>query len=190
MQKKIIKKKLVLKPHIKIFISRLLISIILFLSLSILVKNNEDNKKYIKEKVYEENFEFTKFKSFYEKYFGNILSIDKIVQEEQPVFNEKISYQNKKEYNDGVELTVSNNYLVPAIESGIVVYIGDKENFGTTIIIEQVNGIDVFYSNIEPININIYDYIEKGELLGQVKTNKLYMLFQKDGKNIDYKDYV
>ena len=69
-------------------------------------------------------------------------------------------------------------------------YIGDKENFGTTIIIEQVNGIDVFYSNIEPININIYDYIEKGELLGQVKTNKLYMLFQKDGKNIDYKDYV
>ena len=61
---------------------------------------------------------------------------------------------------------------------------------GTTIIIEQVNGIDVFYSNIEPININIYDYIEKGELLGQVKTNKLYLLFQKDGQNIDYKDYV
>ena len=56
------------------------------------------------------------------------------------------------------------------------------------LILLQVNGIDVFYSNIEPININIYDYIEKGELLGQVKTNKLYMLFQKDGKNIDYKD--
>ena len=96
MQKKTIKKKLVLKPHIKIFISKVLIAVILFLSLLILVKNNEENKKYIKEKVYEENFEFTKFKSFYEKYFGNILSIDKIVQEEQPVFNEKISYQTKK----------------------------------------------------------------------------------------------
>ena len=79
-----------------IFVKQEIISIILFLSLSILVKNNEDNKKYIKEKVYEENFEFTKFKSFYEKYFGNILSIDKIVQEEQPVFNEKISYQKKE----------------------------------------------------------------------------------------------
>lgn len=44
---------------------------------------------------------------------------------------------------------VSNNYLVPTLESGIVVFMGEKEGYGKTIIIEQINGIDVWYSNIE-----------------------------------------
>ena len=80
--------------------------------------------------------------------------------------------------------------MVPSIESGIVVFMGEKEGYGNTIIIEQVNGVDVYYSNINPSNIKLYDYIEKGKLLGEVKDNKLYMVFQKDGKYLDYKKYI
>ena len=190
MQRKTIKKKLVLKKEIKQIINKVLISIILFLSASIIVKQNPEYKSLMKRKIYEDSFQFTKLKNLYEKHFGYILSLDKIIKEEQPVFNEKISYSNKQKYQDGVELTVQPNYLVPCIESGIIVYIGEKENYGKTIIVEQIDGVDVFYSNLEPINLNIYDYVEKGELLGETKSDKLYLIFQRNGQIIDYKNYV
>lgn len=190
MQRKTIKKRLVLKTEVKILLSKILISIIIFLSAAIIVKQHPEYKTVIKTKIYEDSFKFTKLKSLYEEYFGEILSLDKIIKEEQSVFNEEIAYSSKQSYLDGVELTVQNNYLVPALESGIVVFIGEKENYGNTIIIEQTNGIDVFYSNINSIDINIYDYVEKGELLGETKSNKLYLLFQKDGEILNYQDYV
>lgn len=188
-QKKVVK-KLVLKKNIRNFITRVLLSIIIFLIGLILVRNNNDLKTTILENVYSNSIKFTKVKKLYQKYFGNILSIDKIVKEEQPVFSEKLTYSKKNAYKDGVALAVSTNYLVPTLESGIVVFIGQKEEYGSTVIIEQTNGIDVFYSNIEVTNIKLYDYVEKGELLGAVKTDKLYLVFQKDGKYLDYKEYI
>ena len=80
--------------------------------------------------------------------------------------------------------------MVPTLESGIVVFIGEKEGYGSTVIIEQVDGIDVWYSNIKANNIKMYDYIEKGSLIGEVKGKKLYMVFQKDGAFLDYKKYI
>ena len=89
-----------------------------------------------------------------------------------------------------MELKVDDNYLVPNLESGIVVFMGNKEGYGNTIIIEQINGIDVWYSNINTNDIKLYDYIEKGKLLGEVAGKKMYMVFQKDGKVLNYKDYI
>ncbi len=185
-----VKKRLVLKEKVKVFINKVLITILIFLVGMILVKDNSKYKNNIINNVYEKSFKFTKLKDLYEKYFGKVLSVDKIVSEDEKVFNEKLSYKKLSKYKDGVKLDVSNKYMVPSIESGIVVFIGEKEGYGNTIIIEQVNGVDVYYSNINPSNIKLYDYIEKGKLLGEVKDNKLYMVFQKDGKYLNYKKYL
>lgn len=187
--KKVVK-KLVLKKCIKNFISRCLIVIILFLLTLILIKNNTSLKNNIIKYVYEDNFEFIKLKSIYEKYFGKILSVDKIAPTEEKVFNEKISYNKSNVYKDGVVLNVDENYMVPTLESGIVVFMGEKEGYGNTVIIEQVDGVDVWYSNINTTNIKMYDYIEKGKLLGEVKGKELYMVFQKEGKYLNYKEYL
>ena len=187
--KKVVK-KLVLKKCIKNFISRCLIVIILFLLTLILIKNNTSLKNNIIKYVYEDNFEFTKLKSIYEKYFGKILSVDKIAPTEEKVFNEKISYNKSNVYKDGVVLNIDENYMVPTLESGIVVFMGEKEGYGNTVIIEQVDGVDVWYSNINTTNIKMYDYIEKGNLLGEVKGKELYMVFQKEGKYLNYKEYL
>ena len=189
MPKKTIKKKLVLKKEVKVFLNKLLISIIIFLIALISVKKTPTLKTVIKDKIYEDSFKFITIKNIYEKYFGNFLS-PTVSKETTPVFNEKISYQKINKYKDGVELTVNENYLVPVIESGIVVYIGEKEDYGYTIIVEQVNGIDVSYSNINPMDIKIYDYVEKGSLLGESKSNNLYLVFQKNGEYLDYKKYI
>jgi len=187
--KKTIKKKLVLKKEIKVFLNKLLISIIIFLTALISVKKTPTLKPVLKDKIYEDSFKFITIKNFYEKYFGDFLS-NKVSKETTSVFNEKLSFQKINKYKDGVELIVNTNYLVPVIESGIVVYIGEKEDYGYTVIVEQVNGIDVFYSNINPIDIKIYDYVEKGSLLGETKNNNLYLVFQKNGAYLDYKKYI
>ena len=106
------------------------------------------------------------------------------------VFNEKLTYKEQSLYKDGVKLTVEDNYLVPIIESGIVVFMGEKEEYGQTVIVQQVNGIDVWYSNVDTSNISLYQYLTKGNLLGEAKSNYIYMVFQKDGKFLDYKEYI
>lgn len=190
MSNKVLKKKLVLKKTIKNTITKTLITIIIFLIGMILVKQNPKNKILIQENIYENSLKFTKAKQLYEKYFGSIFSIDNLIYEDVPVFNEQITYTEKHAYKDGVALTVQSKYMVPSLESGIVVYIGEKENYGQTIIIEQTNGIDVFYSNITTTNINLYDYIEKGDYVGETLSDKLYLVFQKNGVVLNYNDYI
>ncbi len=187
--KKVVK-KLTLKKSVKKFISKCLIVVILFLAVLIAMKNNLSFKNNIIKYVYEDSFKFTKLKSIYEKYFGKLLSIDKVAPKEEAVFSEKISYKKSNTYKDGTMLTVANNYMVPTLESGIVVFIGEKEGYGNTVIIEQVDGVDVWYSNVKVTNIKMYDYIEKGSLLGEVNGEKLYMVFQKDGNFLNYKEHI
>ena len=188
--KKTIKKKLVLKKSVRNFMTRVLITVIIFLVGMILIRKNSDIKNIILENVYDKNFEFIKLKKIYQKYFGDILSVDQLAVKEQAVFQEKLSYKNAHTYLDGVKLTVDENYMVPVLESGIVIFLGEKEGYGNTVVIEQVDGVDVYYSNISTDGIKLYDYLEKGKLLGEAQNKKLYLVFQKDGNFLNYKDYI
>lgn len=190
MPEKHIKKKLVLKEQVKKTLSKIMITTIIFLFGMIIVKKEPNSKIFLQQNIYEKSIKFTRIKEIYNKYFGSILSLDKITYKESPVFNETLTYKDKKTYKDGVELTVEEGYMIPNLNNGIVVYIGEKEEYGTTIIIEQENGIDVFYSNIIVDGIKLYDYIEKGEYIGRTKTTKIYLIFQKDGEILDYKNYI
>ncbi len=184
------KPKRKLKKSVKNFISRVMITVIIFLVALILVRDHKEFKKFLVDHVYNNSFKFTEAKKVYEKYFGKVLSVDKIVPEEEKVFSEKIDYKKSNVYKDGVELKVQKEYLVPALESGIVVFMGEKEEYGTTVIIQQINGVDVWYANMDAKDIKMYDYVKKGTLIGQAKSEKLYLVFQKEGKYLSYKEYI
>lgn len=188
MNKRIVKEKLVLKKSIRKLLNRILISIIILLIGMIEVKKNPEMKTIIRKNIYERNISFIEIKKIYKKYFGNII-IEKN-KKIKPVIAEQLSYSNPKKFEDGVSLTVSNNTPIPALESGIIVFIGKKEKYGNTIIIEQVNGIDVFYSNVGNYNKKIYDYIEKGDIIGEAQGNNIILVFQKNGKYLDYQKYI
>ena len=173
----------------KNIVLRVLITIIVTLILLIGFKMNNNFKKTFYHYVYEENFPFSVVKNFLQDKFGTSLTFDKIVTDEE-VFNEKLSYKNKSLYHDGVKLTVSSEYMIPSLESGIVVYIGEKENYKQVVIVQQMNGVDVWYGNIKQANVKLYDYVEKGALIGQVDNKTLYLVFQKEGKFVDYQSYL
>lgn len=170
--------------------NQILLTIILFLGTLILMKLNKDAKEVIYQNVYQKNFNFASTNQWYQKYLGSILPIFDWNTKETPVFQEKLTYQGANLYQDGAVLKVNENYMVPFLESGIVVFMGEKEEYGKTIIIQQVNGIDVWYGNVEAKDLKMYDYVEKGELLGETLSDQLFLVFQKEGKFLDYQDYI
>ena len=185
-----IQKRLVLKRNIKIWISKFCISIILFLMGMIFVKKNPSSKQWLTQKIFEESFPFQQMQVLYEKYFGNALSINKVISKTEPVFHESFSYESVEAYQNGARVKVENHLAIPALESGVVIYIGEKEDLGETIAIEQVDGVVTYYSHLHTVHKNLYDYVEKGEVLGEAFDDEVYLAFQKKGEYLNYQDYL
>lgn len=177
-----------LKKYFKDLVIRLLIVLLLFLTALIACKCNSQIKDKVYKYLYTEDISFTKIKKIYNKYLGGILPIKKEVDTEK-VFQEKLKYTDLSIYQDGIKLSVGNNYLVPALQEGMVVFVGDKENYGNTIIVEDLDGVRYWYGNITTSSLKLYDYIEKGSLIGETSTN-LYLVFSKDDNYLDYEKYI
>lgn len=171
-------------------VNQIFVTIILTLITLIALKTNNKLKQNFYKQVYEQNFSFTEVNNLYQKHFGSSIPFKDFFETTKPVFNEKLIYKEANKYMDGVKLTVDDKYLVPNQLSGLVVFIGEKEGYGNTIVVQQVNGIDLWYGNIDVENVKLYDYIEQGKLLGTTKDTNLYLVYKKDGKAIDYKDYI
>lgn len=172
------------------FIIRLFICILIVLGTLIFIKYDKNGKQIIYKYLYENNINFATINNWYQEHFGDILPFQNTVKEKTKlVFNENLVYKDDSIYKNGVKLNVEDNYLVPIIESGIVVFIGNKDDYGKTVIIEQIDGVNVWYGNIDNINVSLYDYVSKGELLAEA-SKSFYMAFQKNGKFLKYQDYL
>lgn len=185
-----IKEKLVLKTKVKVALSKLLLSIIIFLITLICIKKDISLKELIKENIYEKSIKFSNNQKLYDNLFDSYLSIERNSNNTEPVFNEKINYSELENYENGVKLTVEDNYLVPVLESGVIIYIGEKDKLGNTIIVEQIDGIETIYSNINISDYKLYDYVEKGDLIGNTLSKKLILQFQKNGEYLDYQKII
>ena len=171
------------------FFNKLLICFILVLTCLIIMKTNKDFKNYIEKNVFHDNLSFAYINNLYNRYFGKILPSYK-TEETTPVFKENLEYSEYHKYYNGYQLEVSNDYLVPVIESGIVVFNGNMENFGNVLIIEGIDGVDIWYGNIKNLSVNLYDYIDKGSFLGETNGNKLYLVFEKNQEYLKFEDYI
>ncbi|MBE6147201.1 MAG: M23 family metallopeptidase [Firmicutes bacterium] len=173
------------------FLNKVLITGLIFISSLCIIKIYPESKDFIYKNVYQNNISFSSIRNFYEKNFGNIFPTDKIIKEEtKMVFQENLSYKNKEPYKEGVRLEVGKNYLVPVLDSGIIVFMGEKENYGYTIIVQQMNGIDLWYVGVDSSSLELYDYIEKGSLLGESISSEIYLYYQKSGAFLNYQEYL
>lgn len=176
------------KKYIKSFIVRSMVAVILFLSISIVCNFSDKNLLWFKNNIYDNNINFTFFNKIYKKYIDKYLPFD--VYDEKIVMSDKLVYSSKEKYLNGVKLNVGNNYNIYSLSGGIVVYVGEKEGLGSTVIIQGTDGLDYWYSNIDNLSVNLYDYIEKNVLLGESKSEYIYLTFFKDGKYLDYEKYI
>lgn len=177
-----------IKSRILSFSNKLLTAVLICVICLIIMEYSPKFKVFMNDKVLGENISFGYIGKLYNKYFGDVLPTDK--DSTVSVFNEKINYKNLEKYHDGFKLEVSTNYLVPVIEEGVVVYIGEKDEYGKVIVVEQTDGVNIIYGNINTDNVKLYDYLEKGSFLGEVLDEVLYLVLEKDGEYLDLETYL
>ena len=170
----------------KKYISKILLSIIFFLICIIYIKVDSNNKEIFRKIVYDNNLSFNKVSNIYNKYFGNIIPS---IEDNKSVFSGDFSYKSMDNYLNGKLLYVDSNYLVSSLNSGIVVFIGNKEGYNNTIIIQGIDGVDIWYGNVSDSAVNLYDYVSKGDIISKVSDDKLYLVLVKDNNYINYEDY-
>lgn len=183
--------KKTLKPELKYLkglISRVLLTIIFVLISVIYTNMNESNKELYKKNVLETSLSFTKINSIYQELFGTVDINPKPKSNSTPVFN-SIDYTNIEDFKNGVKLTMNPNEIVNVITSGIVVFIGEKDDLGNTVIIQGNDGVDIWYSNITDTDIKVYDYLESGSIIGTTNSDYLVLTINKDGKYLTYEEY-
>ena len=175
--------------YAKNLISRVLITVIFVLGSIIFTNISEDNKALYQKYVLEDSLEFTKINELYQSVFGDVDIAKQDNNTDSEVVFGDVSYTNIEPFKNGVKLTVGMNEAISVITSGIVVFIGEKDDLGNTVIIQGNDGVDIWYSNITDTDISVYDYIEAGSILGSSNSEDIYLTINKDGEFINYEEY-
>lgn len=171
-------------------IVKILIVIILFLASLIYIKRSDKNKEAYERIVYNNSLSFAKIYNVYKEYLGDVIPFKNTLNDNTKlVSDEKITYEKIIKENSGYMLSVSNSYLAPAIKSGIVIKVDKKSSYKTMITIQDKSGLNITYGCLDNINVKLYDYVSKGEILGTAD-KKLYLIFEKDDKYLSYEEYL
>ena len=188
--KKISKFNPKVQKYLSNLLSKFLLSIIFLMVSIILIKSNSNIKTFYQEDILTKQINFTKFNDFYTKYFGNILP-DYTVPSvpTQMASNTEFDYNNGTPYLNGTKLETAENYPVPIITSGIIVFLGEKDSLGPTCIVQGIDGIDIWYSHIDTSSLNLYDYVTEGKILAPTESNYFYLTIDSNGNYLTYDTY-
>lgn len=156
-----------------------LFTIVIFTMIVITLSNTSPKfKSFIVDKVLNSTIDF----SFVNKLSNKVTNVFKTSNNTLPVVKEE---NNRKEkYKDGIKYIVNKGASVNIKDSGIVTYIGNKDGYNNTIIIQQSNGYYAWYGNIKE-EVKLYDYIESGSKIGETLTNEYYYVLLKDNKPVN-----
>lgn len=169
----------------KMWLTKLLLSIIFVLVSLIYINFDDDNKKKYQDTILEDNIDFYDINQVYDKYVGEGEdNLDTVL-----TFNDSIIASEVVPYGNSYQLTVGKDYLINVLEPGIIVYIGEKDDLGNTIIVQGNDGVDIWYSNISISEFSLYDYVSTGDTLGISNGEYVYLSILKDGNHITYEEY-
>ena len=156
-----------------------LFTIVIFTMIVITLSNMSPKfKSFIVDKVLNSTIDF----SFVNKLSNKVTNVFKASNNTLPVVKEE---NNRKErYKDGIKYIVNKGASVNIKDSGIVTYIGNKDGYNNTVIIQQSNGYYAWYGNIKE-EVKLYDYIESGSKIGETLTNEYYYILLKDNKPVN-----
>ena len=185
-------KKAKVKPsRLSKYFSRFLVLVVITLGCMVALKSNADLRDAVYKKVFQNNLSFAKINEVYKKYFGSSLPLaDNVTDNAELVSATKLEYSDASKYKDGVKLTVKDGYLVPAMDSGLIIFAGEKEDYGNTVIVQRPDNVEVWYCNLKTPSVSLYDYVKKGGVIGEANGEAIYMVFTKEGKTLDYKKYI
>lgn len=164
----------------ELFLFKVLASACLFLLVAIMFRNDGEALNPIKsfvQSTMEKDFQFAAVSSWYEDQFGKPLALLPFSKDKE-VGNESTPGQQYalpasgrilEEFgSNGQRITIETNKdaAVEAMNEGFVLYTGDKEGFGKTVVIQHADKSETWYGNLDSIEVSLYQFIEKGTSVG------------------------
>ena len=155
-----------------------LFTIVIFIMIVIILSNYSSKfKNFIIDDVLNSTMDFSKVN----KILNNVTSIFKNNKTQN--VSSIITTSKTEKYLDGVKYRIGENEKVYVKDSGIVTYIGKKEGYNNTIIVQQSNGYYAWYGNVKE-EVKLYDYVEKGSIIGTA-SHEYYFSLYKDNKKVE-----
>ncbi|MCM3704428.1 MULTISPECIES: M23 family metallopeptidase [Cytobacillus] len=189
----------------ELFLFKLLASACIFLVAAILFKNQaatfDPARDFVKTAM-EKDFQFAAVSGWYEEQFGKPLALLPFSDGKS---NEKNADENSEyalpasakileEFDDnGQRITIETGKeaSIEAMSEGLVRFAGKKDGFGNTVIIQHGDKSESWYGNLAEINVNLYQYVEKGTGIGTAgdagdsEKGSFYFAIKKDDDFID-----
>lgn len=172
-----------MKKYIYNLFLRMFIAFSIFIIICLLY-NNDKTYTYIDNIIFNSSVDFSYVRSKTKFLLG------KITGKSTYVLSEKLEYKKVEKYNNSFKFITDPNYVIKSTKAGTVIYIGELELLGNSISIEIDSGEILTFSNLDNINVNIYDYINEGTILGSVKEDYFYLTIEKDNQYLEYEDYI
>ncbi len=191
---------------------RVLAACALFLSAGILFKDATpglNEARSVVKNTFEQEFQFAAVSNWYNDTFGTPVALlpEKGEEQEEPPSGGKLesSYdyavpvsggkvtESFEKNGEGIHLETGGGTAVEAVKEGIVIFAGQKEEFGNTVIIQHADGTETWetwYGNLEDIDVRLYDFVEAKTKIGKVKqgdsgAGSFYFAMKQDGDFID-----
>lgn len=165
---------------ISIIFSKILISSIIILLSLIYTKYSDDNKTKFK-KIFFNNFNFAYFNNIYSKI--SLSKSNNVI----PTISTNDIYINGEDYLDGKKYNTNNDFI-KALSPGIVVFKGEKDGYNKTVIVQCANGYDIWYGNLNNINVDLYEYVDNGDIISD-SLDSTFLVITKNNKFISYEEY-
>ena len=134
--------------------------------------------------IFDNTIDFTYIRSKTNKLLGRITKKDYFVA------SERLEYKSVKKVDNSFKFITDKSYVINNLKSGVVTFIGNIDSLGESVIIKGDDGFDYYYSNIENINVKMYDYIDKGIIIGSTIDNYFLLTIVKDNKYYNYEDFI
>ncbi|WP_227936721.1 M23 family metallopeptidase [Alkalihalobacillus deserti] len=195
------------------FLFRLMVAVCLFLMTAILFQSQvpqaESAKNLIKQ-TYEQELQFAAIANWYENQFGRPLALvplNQDIAQGDPNEQVELAYampvlgtisQDFDQDGRGILVETGMNAKVEAVKGGLVKAVGraEDENLGKSVTVEHYDGTEAVYSMLDKVEVNMYDHIEVGHLIGTVTANTeaekgiFYFALKKDDQYINPSDVL
>lgn len=193
-------------PPDKVFIKKewvlfqLLASVCLVLVMAIIYRTSApwtDEAKDVISGVYEREFQFASVVNWFDETIGQPFAFlpENSVKEKEEDFSMPASgiiMESFENNGQGVIVKTAAAASVGTVKEGVVIYAGEKEEYGKTVIIQHADQSESWYGNLESIDVSLYEQVKKGAKLGRVQSSEedeekgeFYFALKSEGRFID-----
>ncbi|HAQ08592.1 MAG TPA: peptidase M23 [Bacillus bacterium] len=165
----------------EVFLFKILASACLVLIVAILFRSPSDKaetaQNYIKQTMVQE-FQFAAVSDWYENQFGKPLALLPVKNKGEGD-SEAVDRHNQyalpasgrilEDFGDNgqrIMIETGKGAGVEAMNEGLVHFVGIKDGFGKTVIVQHADKSETWYGNLDGIEVTLYEYISKGSKVG------------------------